>query len=59
MSELKLELIRLEQSKAEDDTVIEGLKGQLAEMTLSADSTEPPQPPTESDKVRACPRVGI
>lgn len=47
IGQLKLELIRLEQAKAEDDSLIEGLKGQL---TLSAEKTEPPPPPTESDK---------
>ena len=52
VSELKLELVRLEQSKAEDDGVIEGLKTQLTEMTLEKEGkAEPPPPPTESDKV--------
>ena len=52
VSELKLELVRLEQSKAEDDGVIEGLKTQLAEMTLEKEGkADPPAPPTESDKV--------
>ena len=52
VSELKLELVRLEQSKADDDGVIEGLKTQLTEMTLEKEGkAEPTPPPTESDRV--------
>ena len=51
VAELKLELVRLEQAKSEDGGLIEGLKAQMVEMTLSTEGKAEPAP-TESDKVR-------
>jgi len=46
IGELKLELVRLEQAKSEDDCVIEGLRSEVQSLAIGAEQ------PTETDKER-------